>query len=490
MTICHSTTRPERARGLYLRRPNSLAVTAEEARVIKAKKLRNFFGEDPSRAGASSTSPTGMLDIAMGSHQAMEPHSPTPSSPSTEDLAGAPTPPQKSRQQLRDTLHRASTAGLLTGLGRLSLGGATPQAQTRSQTASFLNNQKLRSFFGQRPPSELITSHLVDFFPNAEKEKKHMSKAVKHQVRKSMLRRESAYGIGMLGKTSWDASRDSQSLAPGTSLSRFSVSSAGSDPRASIDTIPPLPSKDLAMQYQQESRPQLMSRHSTSSSVAPSISIDSDEEDDESTTDRQSVASQATRRTSRTRPSSRLSAWSTAKSNRDSDTASVLTVEEITEDLQKRRASRISMLAEHASEFASAGETSLDSQTDTAASSPLEPALKLSSTTTIAEEDEDVDAGDNESDEEQSASTEDDEEEEVEQNEKDLDVPVAVTTKTSESYRTLCVRTITDSRRREVDFQMGERRLDRSWSFWRGISRHECCEWQFHGCEASRASYW
>ena len=352
----------------------------------------------------------------------------------------APRPPQKTRPQ-RNTMNRASTVSIMSGLnfgfGNNSAGASQPQA--RSPSANFIqsNHQKLRHFFGQRPPSELINTHLVDYFPNAASEKKHLSKAVRNNVRKSMMRRNSSFGGGSLaggtaGKTSWDASRDSLSLQ-GLGLSRFSMSSAGST-RGSIDAVPPLPIKDgvnMMSRFSEDydasptNRPALQSQ-SSSASVTPSIVLDSDDEDGN---DGQSVSSAQTRKTGRkSRPSSRLSVWSQSKSNKDSDNASLLTVDEITEDLEKRRLSRASWAPGTAAELAGLGDISGDSaDSDAAASSNLGVLDEVqegdSTEEDIAEEDEDDLEEEDEEDEEEDQAT----------SAIDPDVPQTVTTTTKKA---------------------------------------------------------
>jgi mitogen-activated protein kinase kinase kinase len=82
----------------------------------------------------------------------------------------------------------------------------------------------LRNFFGQRPPSELITHHLQDYFPNAEK------KVIKRAYRKSMLRQNKDRQSLLMDHDGWNLNiRDSQALP-----SRFSMSSLGSTPRRSL----------------------------------------------------------------------------------------------------------------------------------------------------------------------------------------------------------------------------------------------------------------
>lgn len=356
-------------------------------------------------------------------------------------------------------MNRASTVSIMSGLNwgfgggsGGGSGGGTSQAQTRSPSGGFLqsNHQKLRSFFGQRPPSELINTHLVEYFPSAASEKKILSKTVRNNVRKSMLRRNSSFNPALAGagKTSWDASGDNQSVQ-GLGLSRFSMSSAGSNHRDSLDTVPPLPSKEgkvLVSRFSEDydaspTRPPMVG-HLSTSSATPSINIDSD---DEESNDTRSISSGMTRRTGRReRPSSRLSVWSHSKSNKDSDTASILTVEEITEDLEKRRMSRASWLADNASDLAGLGEDSIDGAASDAASSRLDisdDTLEGSSLRgdTIEEEDEEEEDGDDE-DEEAEDEDEDDEEEEEEEGDDDadeeaddLDVPQTVTAKAKKS---------------------------------------------------------
>lgn len=423
----------------------------DEVRVAKARKLRNFFGEDLSKTSMTPTSPTNMLDVSIPS-TTVEPSSPTPSSPSTGSEVEAPRPPQKMPQ--RNTMNRASTVSIMSGLnwGFGSGGSAqagTSQPQARSPSANFIqsNHQKLKHFFGQRPPSELINTHLVEYFPNAASEKKILSKAVRNNVRKSMMRRNSSFGGslagGLIGKTSWDASRDSQNLQ-GLGLSRFSMSSAGStSARGSIDVVPPLPTKDgaglsanMMSRFSEDydslpaGRPSLQSQHS-SASVTPSIVLDSDEEDNNDT---QSLSSVQTRKTGRkSRPSSRLSVWSQSRSNKDSDNASLLTVDEITEDLEKRRLSRASLLP-NAAELAGLGDISGDSTESEAAASSNLGILDEVQEGDSTEEDVEGDEEEEDDDEEDEEEEEDDEAGEgTATSAIDPDVPQTVTTTTKKA---------------------------------------------------------
>ncbi|KIY43392.1 hypothetical protein FISHEDRAFT_5758, partial [Fistulina hepatica ATCC 64428] len=82
---------------------------------------------------------------------------------------------------------RASTISVLSGLGAVDLDAPASAASSTigSGSSSSAANQprKLRNFFGQRPPSELITTHLTEYFPNTEK------KVIRRAARNSLLMR-------------------------------------------------------------------------------------------------------------------------------------------------------------------------------------------------------------------------------------------------------------------------------------------------------------
>ncbi|KAL4067984.1 Pkinase-domain-containing protein [Scleroderma citrinum] len=158
----------------------------------------------------------------------MSPTSPVPlSRPSTSDdehdimdvqsfaYPPASTPQTGTRSK---AIKRASAASILSGLGvRNPERALEPPTSPTQATPSFKTAlsgkkpSKLLNFFGQRPPSELITTHLTEYFPFAEK------KALR-TARHSMMLRASTVG----GK------RDSvMSLIPPLP-SRFSISTQGS----------------------------------------------------------------------------------------------------------------------------------------------------------------------------------------------------------------------------------------------------------------------
>ena len=113
---------------------------------------------------------------------------------------------------------RASTVSVLSGLGvdlgkldaqRLSKTQSSPSGSPGPHLSPSKPQSKLRGFFGQRPPSELITQHLTAYFPAAEK------KVLGRARRQSMMKT----GIG---------NRDSIISWHTPASSRFSVSTQGS----------------------------------------------------------------------------------------------------------------------------------------------------------------------------------------------------------------------------------------------------------------------
>ncbi|EIW51220.1 uncharacterized protein TRAVEDRAFT_87436, partial [Trametes versicolor FP-101664 SS1] len=108
-------------------------------------------------------------------------------------------------------MKRASSVSILSGLGvpipPPKTDVAEPEAQASgSPTNSQKGPNKLRNFFGQRPPSELITTHLAAYFPFTEK------KVLERTRRQSMMRQS-----GVPGR------RDSIISFSMPSQSRFSV---------------------------------------------------------------------------------------------------------------------------------------------------------------------------------------------------------------------------------------------------------------------------
>ncbi len=255
-------------------------------------------------------------------------------------------------------MKRASSISILSGLG-VSIGEppihlSPNQSPTKSPSVR-RGPSKLRNFFGQRPPSELIATHLSEYFPNTEK------KVLERTRRQSMLR---ASSMGLVGR------RDSIISWNPAPRSRFSVSTQGShlasSPRNSIasgtGTIPdklpsPVPSE---LELPEEAPP----RVSISAEDGRPLEHVADETEDEplSKTHKrrstlqylppvafpsESLAESLNLMEPKSRPvsrtvsnaSNRMSLITELRSKRDkSDTASMMTVDEITAEVESRRA--------------------------------------------------------------------------------------------------------------------------------------------------------
>jgi len=198
----------------------------------------------------------------------------------------------------------------------------------RLSPASYISNarrpSKLRNFFGQRPPSELISNHLTEFFPNAEK------KVLQRTARNSMMRR-----------------RESM-VSYKQPSSRFSTSTQGSR----ISQPPPVPDKgeteDLPRVSLSTDDGRSVDLHIDSVGVrkdsAPHLppipfpSAPLSEFIDDATSSIQKKRMSRAMSTS----SKRLSLITELRSKRDkSDTASLMTVDQITEAVESRRASTV-----------------------------------------------------------------------------------------------------------------------------------------------------
>ena len=204
LAVCHAPPNdPARERGLTLRR------------VPKAKRPR-AMGYGASTQGPAN-SPTGFVFPSKSSdHEGDDPPS----------LLSSSVTPKR--------LKRASTVSVLSGLGvedpekalESPSSPTQPDNDERGPTGFFRGPSKLRNFFGQRPPSELITNHLTEYFPFTEK------KVLQRTARNSMLR-----ASGSIGR------RDSTISFNPRSSSRFSVSTIGSrkapSQRASVYSLTP-----------------------------------------------------------------------------------------------------------------------------------------------------------------------------------------------------------------------------------------------------------
>ena len=313
---------PARERGLTLRR------------IAKAKR--------PKAIGyGGATSPTSFVFPSKSpAHEGDDPSSTNNSSPTPKRMK------------------RASTVSVLSGLGVEDPEKAleSPSSPTRTDsdekgsTNLFKAPAKLRNFFGQRPTSELITNHLTEYFPFTEK------KVLERTARHSMLR-----AGGSIGR------RDSTISFNPPSSSRFSVSTVGSrkasSQRGSVYSVAPLVPEKLD-QY-------VESASGDSTEEPPRVSLSTgdgdplpleggDEENTPSSQDRIShahllppvdfslesftesmgklTAEQLNRRLSSSSSAKRMSYITELRSKRDvSDSASFVTVDEITAEVESRR---------------------------------------------------------------------------------------------------------------------------------------------------------
>ncbi|GAC75707.1 hypothetical protein PANT_18d00024 [Moesziomyces antarcticus T-34] len=187
LAICHAPQPhdPLRERGLTLRRiPNHLP--GEDARRVPVRSGRNkleaFFGE--------------RMPVAQ-----MQPAGPGSAAQTDEGGAGSVTISGKK-------MKRASTVSIMSGLGvgPFSNSSSSASASTHTATNAKIDTKqpskkdtkhatsptvsskpsKIRNFFGQRPPSELINTNLADFFPSTD------SRALQRTARRSIYGRASA----------------------------------------------------------------------------------------------------------------------------------------------------------------------------------------------------------------------------------------------------------------------------------------------------------
>lgn len=285
LTICRDGSFGEKQRVLALKR-----YTRSSKR---ERKLAWMFGED---RAPESHQPGGVSDGML---------LPLPSPDSSPyrhapgDLLGA-----------RESGHRPNRASMVSVMSGLGADWSPPDpadaaAERRTSSSSFMSTsgRRLRSFLGHRPPSELIASHMSDFFHLQKAEERMLSKPVRESMRRSMIRRESFLAVG---KSTWaarggDLDRD---ISGSSADSRFSMSSAGSAaPMATPSILEPPDESAESSSFVSYDRPRLSSQSSHLSSS------------------RRSTASIWDRR------------------SRDSDAASTLTVDEITAELENRRAS-------------------------------------------------------------------------------------------------------------------------------------------------------
>ncbi|KAJ3920916.1 ste11-like protein [Lentinula edodes] len=285
----------------------------------------------------------------------------------------------KFTQSTSKATKRASSYSILNDLGVQDPERAlVPPSPTASLSpgrlspgsASTSRPSKLRNFFGQRPPSELITNHLTEFFPNTEK------KVLERTKRQSMMTPSNTASSRMsrISRVSTASTRDIVASWNPSLPSRFSSSTQGSahtrrasshySPRASLSSLPPpLPDKTLRDDASIITSSEELPRISLSTEDGKSIDLDREVEDtsgrsidkpqllpsipfpSESLSEylENLTGARPGARMSRTssNASHRLSFMTELRSKRDrSNTASLMTVDEITKELENRRISK------------------------------------------------------------------------------------------------------------------------------------------------------
>ena len=317
LSVCHAPPNdPARERGLTLRR------------ATKAKRPK-----------AINYSPTGFVFPSKSSgHDGDEPSS-------SNDPSSTPM-----------RMKRASTVSVLSGLGVedpekvLESPSSPTQADSDEKESAnlFKAPARLRNFFGQRPTSELITNHLTEYFPFTEK------KVLERTARNSMLR-----AGGSVGR------RDSTVSFNPPSSSRFSVSTVGSrkasSQRGSVYSVaPPVPEKlNQYGEYASGDSGEGPPRVSLSNDDGDSLLLESGDEEKtpsiqdqiphahllpavdfslESFTESMDKLAAQNRRLSSGSSIKRMSYITELRSKRDvSDSASFVTVDEITAEVESRR---------------------------------------------------------------------------------------------------------------------------------------------------------
>jgi mitogen-activated protein kinase kinase kinase len=327
LSVCYAPpSDPARERGLTLRRAS------------KAKRPK-AMGYGVSTQGPAA-SPTGFVFPSKSpDHEDDDPSSTT----------NASATPKR--------MKRASTVSVLSGLGvedpekalESPSSPTQPDSDDKEPSNFFRAPSKLRNFFGQRPPSELITNHLTEYFPFTEK------KVLERTARNSMLR-----ASGSVGR------RDSTISFNPRSSSRFSVSTLGSRKASSLrgsiySLAPTVP--DKINQYVESANDGPTEQHprvSLSTDDAGPIALEGEDEgnipsaqgrtsrsllppvdfplDPFTETLDKLTAQRSNRRLSSASSMKRMSYITELRSKRDvSDSASFITVDEITAEVESRR---------------------------------------------------------------------------------------------------------------------------------------------------------
>ncbi|KAF7338272.1 STE11-like protein [Mycena venus] len=261
---------------------------------------------------------------------------------------------------------RASAISILSGLGvddperALLLDPPSPTRDSASPTPSGPPTPplttggkkrpgKLHNFFGQRPPSELITDHLTQYFPMTDK------KVLARTARQSMLFRSNTRSKRD-SAASWNSTAPPPPPLPGSSQSRFSTSTQGSARTSFSSHIgqpppPPLPEDGAVPRVSLSTEDgRSMDLHSSDGSAGsppkltthpqllPPIPFPTESFSESLGDAIAGPAGGARVSRSLSAASRRMSYMTEVRSKRDrTDTASMLTVDEITADLATDR---------------------------------------------------------------------------------------------------------------------------------------------------------
>lgn len=291
------------------------------------KNMEVFFGEVPPPPG-SPNSPSHYGVTHLGRQ--------------TEDRRDSFTRPTANKQ-----MNRASTVSIMSGLGVPGAIDTSPSVNT-SRTSSSGNvssrTKRMYNFFGHRPPSELISNHLSEYFPSARK--RDLEKTVRQSMRLSQAPTDRLALGGVLGAASPLSASLENVASPnrkGRPPSTRTVSSSTTPAvipeevetaqDASVRTTS-IPGEDGDGAPVDSHPPLLPPFESTGESL-----VDSLQEYSPAPTSVR-AALRPGRRGSTGSTLSRISVISSVRRNKDkSDTASLLTVDEITAEVENRRAS-------------------------------------------------------------------------------------------------------------------------------------------------------
>jgi len=318
------------------------------------KNMDNYLG-DPPPSPLSPASP----GFGAGPRYGLQ-------APVPEDELTVPSPRSKAITRSNKKAHRASTVSIMSGLGvPMPDAPPSPSPSRSSSTTSFLGLKKkpLYNFFGHRPPSELIANHLGEYFPAAKP--RQLEKSRNSMLRMSVVGPNKRLSIAQSekrGSSETDRTdRRSITTPPRRKSVRPISRTISSPPPAAIpeegESEPSeiLPRMSVSNDGGQVSRPKIDGEPdeeglSSSKSKPPFLPPFEPSKDTLADTlgafsplskPRPKSISQG-RRGSAGSSKSRISMLSQLRRNRDrSDTASMLTVDEITAEVEHRRASMI-----------------------------------------------------------------------------------------------------------------------------------------------------